>query len=212
MRTIFASLLVLAAVAALAACPANNPPQPPPNKPDPSYRPIDAGPEAHPPITLTDAAPARGTPGAACVAATDCDSGVCEGEGCGADVPGHCADKRRMCTMDLQDYCGCDGATFSSSGSCPGRRYDHRGACAVTAQTPPPPPAKKQVGEACSTGDDCAAGVCEGQGCGDDHPGTCADPARRCARNRVPYCGCDGKTFTTSSTCQRQRYQHAGKC
>jgi hypothetical protein len=36
--------------------------------------------------------------------------------------------------------------------------------------------------------------------------------SRRCARNRVAYCGCDGKTFTTSSTCQGRRYLHPGKC
>jgi len=208
MRLSFA-VLALIAVAAFTGCPANNPPQPPPSPPSPAYAPPDAG--APPtPIDVTDAPPARGAAGAACATAADCDSGACEGQGCDDAHPGKCAAKGRMCTMDVQDYCGCDGATFSSSGSCPGRRFDHRGACAPP--TPPTPPAKKNPGEACLSNDDCAGGICEGQGCDDAHPGTCADPKRRCAHNRTPFCGCDGKTITASSTCTGTRYLHRGKC
>lgn len=64
-----------------------------------------------------------------CTTAADCGEGmVCEGEGCG-EMQGVCAPKDRMCTRDLQTYCGCDGAEFQSSGSCPGDRYRNRGAC-----------------------------------------------------------------------------------
>lgn len=66
--------------------------------------------------------------GQSCTAASDCASGVCEGEGCG-DVPGTCAAAERMCTRDAQLYCGCDGVEFRASGQCPGRRFAHRGAC-----------------------------------------------------------------------------------
>lgn len=67
--------------------------------------------------------------GAECLAAADCTSKVCEGEGCGADHPGHCVAADRMCTQDIQSYCGCDGKTFTASGSCPGQRYAHRNQC-----------------------------------------------------------------------------------
>ena len=66
--------------------------------------------------------------GAQCLAASECESGICEGEGCG-DTPGTCASASRACTRDLRTYCGCDGKTFQSSGSCPGQRFSARDAC-----------------------------------------------------------------------------------
>ena len=66
--------------------------------------------------------------GASCSAASECQSGVCEGEGCGVGQ-GVCAAQGRMCTRDLRPYCGCDGKTFRSSGSCPGKRFQYRGEC-----------------------------------------------------------------------------------
>jgi len=67
--------------------------------------------------------------GASCLEAADCASGLCEGQGCGADAPGTCAPKTRGCTRDMRSYCGCDGVTFQTSGSCPGRRFSARDAC-----------------------------------------------------------------------------------
>ena len=70
---------------------------------------------------------AAGTP---CSAGDQCQSGICEGQGCGADAKGPvCAPYGRMCTKDLRPYCGCDGQTFQSSGSCPGRPFASRGPC-----------------------------------------------------------------------------------
>ncbi len=197
MRAIFA----FAAIALYAACPPNTPPQPPPSPPGPVYTPPDAEP---PPVVTIDAAPAARAPGAACASAADCDSGLCEGQGCGSDAPGHCVAKERVCTMDLIAMCDCDGKTFQSSSTCPGRRYAHRGACA--------PPPKKAAGEACTADGDCDSGVCEGQGCTDDAPGTCAPAARKCTRDRRPFCGCDGAVFMTSGSCPGRRYAHPGKC
>lgn len=74
-------------------------------------------------------APSGLAPGAACLASTDCASGICEGEGCDEASPGVCAPADRMCTMDVKPYCGCDGVTFQSSGSCPGARFEYEGAC-----------------------------------------------------------------------------------
>ncbi|HVK89488.1 MAG TPA: hypothetical protein VM513_35440 [Kofleriaceae bacterium] len=67
--------------------------------------------------------------GGSCLAGGECASGVCEGEGCDASTPGTCVPASRMCTKDLRPYCGCDGVTFRTSGTCPGRRFSKRAAC-----------------------------------------------------------------------------------
>ncbi len=67
--------------------------------------------------------------GASCIVGPECASGICEGEGCTPDRPGTCAPKSRPCTRDLRQYCGCDGKTFGSSGTCPGRRFAARAPC-----------------------------------------------------------------------------------
>ncbi len=139
--------------------------------------------------------------GEPCSTAADCASGICEGEGCGPDE-GVCAPKGRACTRDLRRYCGCDGVTFRGSGSCPNKRFAHRGECT----------AKRADGGSCLSGDECASGICEGQGCGDDAPGTCMSKQRMCTADLRPYCGCDGSTFQASGTCPGRRYGQRGKC
>lgn len=66
--------------------------------------------------------------GAPCSRGAECESGVCEGMGCGVDEA-RCAPQGRACTRDLVPYCGCDGVTFSASSTCPGRPYRARGRC-----------------------------------------------------------------------------------
>ena len=113
-------LLVACALAAGCSAPANPPPSTPPPPPsDPS-----APPTPEPPVSGDLKAD-----GASCLEAADCASGVCEGQGCGADAPGTCAPKARGCTRDMRAYCGCDGVTFHTSGSCPGKRFSARDAC-----------------------------------------------------------------------------------
>ena len=94
-------------------------PQPAPAPPVPAPAPPEAPPE--------DAA--GSALGAACLAAADCASGVCEGEGCDEASPGVCVAADRRCTLDNRPFCGCDDATFQASSRCPGRRYAHEGAC-----------------------------------------------------------------------------------
>lgn len=88
--------------------------------PSPDPAPSDGG------ATVTAGSKAAGD---SCLAASECASGVCEGEGCADDRPGTCTDAERMCTRDLRQYCGCDGKSFGSSGSCPGQRYAHKDPC-----------------------------------------------------------------------------------
>jgi hypothetical protein len=67
--------------------------------------------------------------GDSCLTGADCESGACEGEGCG-DIAGVCVPAEpRRCASDLRDYCSCDGETFTASSTCPGDRFSHRGAC-----------------------------------------------------------------------------------
>jgi hypothetical protein len=72
--------------------------------------------------------------------------------------------------------------------------------------------AKFSVGHACLSGDECASGICEGRGCDDKSQGQCVEARRICPHNRVPFCGCDGKTFFESSACPKRRYRDRGAC
>lgn len=65
--------------------------------------------------------------GAFCLAASECASQVCEGQGCTDDKPGRCMAKQRMCTQALVTYCACDGKTVTHSNGCLGVRYAKRG-------------------------------------------------------------------------------------
>jgi hypothetical protein len=134
-------LAFMVAAAWLAGCGAGQPPSIPPMpvmpdtpesmteplaEPEPaSPSPAPVAPEGAP---STPAAPAPQDEGQPCSAHADCKSGICEGEGCATNA-GKCVSNARSCTKDLQEYCGCDGKTFSSSGSCPGGRFKQRGPC-----------------------------------------------------------------------------------
>jgi hypothetical protein len=110
---------------------------PPPAEPAPSETATPTEPAAQTPTTpaQTQPQPPQGAAadGAACLKNEDCASGTCEGQGCDDAHPGVCAPKTRACTRDLRPYCGCDGKTFSTSGTCPGRRYQAKGACTASA-------------------------------------------------------------------------------
>lgn len=193
------------AVAFAACCP--TPPSSP--TPDPSEEPapaVDLPAEAPEPASASDDAPEKkAADGAPCAAADDCESGICEGEGCEGE--GVCATAQRACTDDLQSYCGCDGETFRTSGSCPGRRFAHRGKC---ENGPPAVPAtgSKANGDACAAGAECASGICEGP-C---DAGQCVPKERACTRDLVTYCGCDGTEFQSSGSCAGRLYQRRGRC
>jgi hypothetical protein len=203
-------------VASLLACPPQNLPKPVPPAPIPATG-YDPPPPDHHPVVGTSSGTGSGTGsvgvsgasnGAACTASTECASGLCEGQGCGAGQ-GRCVARDRSCTFDIQAYCGCDGTTFDASGSCPERRYQHRGACKASGSaTAGPLPA----GAACLVGTECDSGVCEGIGCGDAAPGVCASKSRKCVRFNRAYCGCDGVTFSASGSCPGRRYAAIGGC
>lgn len=155
-------------------------------------------------------APPRGAVGSACDTAADCETGVCEGEGCDPGR-GRCAAKNRSCTRDRRAYCGCDGNTFYSSGSCPGRRFASRGICGAAGGGGGG--AKLAAdGAACKVAGDCESGICEGQGCGEGTLGVCVSKKRPCTADLRAYCGCDGVTFRASSSCPGRRYAARSEC
>ncbi|MBX2798713.1 MAG: hypothetical protein KTR31_13615 [Myxococcales bacterium] len=113
-------------------------PEQPPTQPEPvpAEQPApEVMPQPEPPEPTEDAEPEGSDDsegllaGSACLAAEDCASGVCEGQGCDEASPGICAEATRPCTADARPYCGCDDVTFTSSGTCPGARYAHEGPC-----------------------------------------------------------------------------------
>lgn len=65
----------------------------------------------------------------ACKAGNECQSGICEGQGCGEAQLGRCMPAARPCFRDLVPFCGCEGLTFRASSNCPRRRYRARGVC-----------------------------------------------------------------------------------
>lgn len=65
-------------------------------------------------------------------------TGPCYDEPCSGNCVGSCAggwtcETDVGCTSDIQQYCGCDGQTFSGSGSCPQLGYASEGACSDPA-------------------------------------------------------------------------------
>mgnify|MGYP007070991290 CR=1 FL=1 len=64
---------------------------------------------------------------------------------------------------------------------------------------------------ACRSGADCPSSMmCDGPaGCG--VPWSCV-PARPCTADVAPFCGCDGTTFSGSSSCPGRPYRSRGAC
>lgn len=75
--------------------------------------------------------------GESCLNGFECQTGVCEGQGCDDKSPGTCSDPVRQCTLDLRPYCGCDNRTFYASSTCPNRRYLDMGSCPPLGGTDP---------------------------------------------------------------------------
>jgi hypothetical protein len=178
--------------------------------PGPGPTPVRPTPPAEPPSNGA-VAPGSVAAGGACEIAADCASGVCQGMGCGPRQ-GVCADKMARCTRDLVAYCGCDGKTFRASSTCPGQRFANKGECGGSSGgANNSTPAKRPDGASCRVASDCASGICEGKGCGDEN-GRCASKMRACTMDMAPYCGCNGKTFRTSGSCPGRRYKRRGEC
>ncbi len=67
-----------------------------------------------------------------CTPDNEC-AGRCSGTSCVEDWK---CETNVPCTEDLAQYCGCDGVTFTGSGSCPPRAYSKKGPCDVVSCDP----------------------------------------------------------------------------
>ena len=164
--------------------------------------PSDEGGEVPAPDPIDEDGGESTAPEAGCSTDADCgEEMMCEGMGCG-EAEGVCVPRQRQCTRDLRPYCGCDGETFKSSGSCPGRRFAYKGECAAPLPD----------GSDCLAPEQCESGMCEGQGCADDAPGKCVAKERTCTADLAPFCDCRGRDFQSSGTCPGRRYAAKGTC
>jgi hypothetical protein len=136
-------ILLLAGLLGASGCPAAPPQQVPPTEeiyqPGPELTERGMGGGQAPPVARDagsrlamgdDAAPSARLPaGEVCFDGGECESGVCEGEGCGTNQPGTCVASGRVCKGPIETFCGCDGETFRAPRDCPGQPYAKRGAC-----------------------------------------------------------------------------------
>lgn len=153
--------------------------------------------------------------GPACARTSECESGLsCRGPA-GCMAPWACGAPRE-CEPATIAYCDCDGATFYAPSGCAGRPYLHVGPCFLAAETvehgiPDGDEPETTEDRVCASSADCRGWeTCFGMpGCGSTFR---CERVRRCRRDRAPYCGCDGVTFTASSNCPGRPYLHAGAC
>jgi hypothetical protein len=210
------SPIILCLGLALSACPTTGPTrQPPddgrseaPDAPDADEGGVsDASGDAH---DDGDGGGSESTPpgprlpdGQLCDTSADCPEGqICEGPGCGPQQ-GRCVVSGRICTRDLAQYCGCEGATFTGSGTCPGARYAYRGPCAPALED----------GEPCTDGRQCRSGQCLGEGlegCTNGAQGVCGQT--KCTTDEATYCGCNNTEFRASGTCPNRQFAYRGPC
>ena len=137
--------LLVGSLLVVAGCPAAPPQQVPPT--EEIYQPGPAITEgrSRPPVVVPppsrdagsrlaggdDAGPAsaRLGPGQPCFDGGECESGICEGEGCGTNQPGVCIGPGRACQGPEETFCGCDGEIFRAPRDCPGQPFAKRGKC-----------------------------------------------------------------------------------
>nr|MDQ3035223.1 hypothetical protein [Myxococcota bacterium] len=214
-----APVVTLAAALTLLAC--SGPERPASARPRAAS--VDAGVQTRAPsseeASLAVPEDDRAPDGPACARTAECDDGLqCRGApGCASEWA--CGEARE-CLAETVSYCDCEGTTFYATGGCPGRPYAHVGACErmgelVAAGTelgvPDWDEQPTTQDRTCESSRECGRGqTCFGiAGCASEW--RCVR-ARGCARDRVPYCGCDGETFVASSNCPARPFVHRGEC
>jgi hypothetical protein len=153
--------------------------------------PIDAGADSGGGSDAGGGPSCGGLGGARCGPSEFCD--YPDGSFCGAaDETGICTPRPVACDAVLDPVCACDGTTYNNACEAHRAGVDDAspGECAGT------------------TGCEGCAGACVGASC--DGPWMCE--MRPCTRDIVPWCGCDGRTFFSSSTCPSAPYVHMGEC
>jgi hypothetical protein len=196
------SLVALLSVVALSCSgPRSEPRRPEPPPPAPEEEP-DAGPPLPvAPVVYEDTTAPDGPP---CVRSSECGEGsACRGPaGCGSLWA---CGEAIACEPATIAYCDCDGQTFYAQSGCAGRPYHHVGSCELASAEPVElgiPDGDEPLtteDRACTSSADCRRWeTCFGMpGCGVFR----CERVRRCRRDSVAFCGCDGLTFRASSNC-----------
>jgi hypothetical protein len=103
--------------------------------------------------------------------------------------------------------------TFYAPQNCPGAPYVSVGPCAELGPDAAGdgPDEEVEGNTICTEDADCPSGsTCTGmEGCATHW--TCVR-RRRCTRDLVPFCSCEGATFAASSTCPGRPFAHRGEC
>lgn len=168
---------------------------------------IDAGP---PPVC-------RFPDGRTCAVGQSCPAG----DGCNTCVCGR--DGSLACTERACVDAGPAACTLPDGRVCPQGQRCMTGPCSACTcraggqlvcegwSCPDAGPVDVVAPRSCRTSSDCPPSmICDGaQGC--DVPWVCV-PARPCTADLAPFCGCDGRTFQSSSSCPGQQYRSRGAC
>lgn len=133
----------------------------------------------------------------------------CRATGCGSTV---CSDQDVVTTCEYRPEYDCYKSAVcerGESGACGWRDTPELAKCLEEKKAGSAPPS----GKTCQSSQDCDKGqACVGpEGC--DKPWSC-QPAlgRMCTMDLAPHCGCDGKTYQSSSSCPARPYRHRGAC
>ncbi|MCB9597553.1 MAG: hypothetical protein H6719_32845 [Sandaracinaceae bacterium] len=140
-------------------------------------------------VALIAAGCDSGTPSSDDGGASGMDAGVGATDGGGAGTDGGAVDAGSIDAGEGSDGGAVDGGAGSDAGSTP---IDGGGLC--TPETP------------CTGGAICVGGPL----CADGW--SCIESDRPCTDDLVEYCGCDGATFSDSSTCPTRPFAHMGPC
>lgn len=133
---------------------------------------------------------------------------ACRPTGCSGTV---CSDQDMFTTCEFKPEYACYRSAIcerGADGKCAWRDTPELKSC-LAGQTKPGP-----SGKTCKSDADCSlmGEACMGQeGCTVEW--TCKSAVHRmCTMDLAPHCGCDGKTFQSSSSCPSRPFKHRGAC